>query len=111
MLNIRVTRKQKVKYREGIDATNRRFMPSAAKLLEGEAKTRCPRKTGTLRGSITSKNDNETATVFTNTEYAPYVEYGTVRQSAQPYMRPAIDSNRKRLIEMYRKIFKAVFRG
>jgi len=28
---------------------------------------------------------------FTNTEYAAYVELGTARSNAQPYMRPAVD--------------------
>lgn len=32
--------------------------------------------------------------VGTNVEYAPYVEFGTSRMGAQPYLRPAVDRAR-----------------
>ena len=34
---------------------------------------------------------NLEAEVGTNVEYALYVEFGTSKQSAQPFMRPALD--------------------
>ena len=34
------------------------------------------------------------ARIGTNIEYGPYVELGTSRQSAQPYLRPAYDEKR-----------------
>jgi HK97 gp10 family phage protein len=90
---------------------NAKFLPSAAALIEGAAKRNTPVDTGRLRASISSRSDKETATVFTPTEYAPYVEYGTKRQKAQPFMRTALDKNRKKLISLYRQIFRGVFRG
>lgn len=47
--------------------------------VEGEAKTLVPHKTSNLSRSITHDGDMPTMTVMvgTNTEYGPYVEYGT----------------------------------
>ena len=47
--------------------------------VEGEAKTLVPHKSSNLSRSITHEGDKPTMTVMvgTNTEYGPYVEYGT----------------------------------
>jgi HK97 gp10 family phage protein len=116
---------------------NGKFLPTAAAIVEADAKRRAPVKDGFLRGSIASRVDRETATIYTDIEYAQAVEYGTrphiitVKSArvlsdgkrvfgtsvnhpgtkAQPYMRPAIDKNRKKLIELYRKVFRGVFSG
>ena len=85
---------------------------------------------GALRSSITSKVENRNGhiegTIFTPLEYAPYVEYGTglfaesggrkdvpwnyqddkgewhstSGQKPQPFMRPAIEDNRNKIIEI-----------
>lgn len=87
------------------------------------------RNTGELKRSITSKVENEgrqvVGEVFTPLEYAPYVEYGTGLfaekggrkdvpwhymdekgewhstngQRPQPFMRPALQENRERILE------------
>lgn len=51
--------------------------------------------TGLLRASIDHKLDLSTlsGTVFTNVEYAPFVEFGTINRSAQPFLYPALESN------------------
>ena len=50
-------------------------------LVEASAKKKAPKGTGALRRSIESKVDNNGSDieglVFTNLEYAPYVEFGT----------------------------------
>lgn len=62
--------------------------------VEGAAKRRCPVDTGRLRGSITHavKRDSRglLADVGTNVEYAVFVELGTTRAPAQPFLRPAL---------------------
>lgn len=51
-------------------------------------------RTGNLRSSITSTSDDRSATVGTNVEYAPYVEFGTSRgMKPRPYIRPAIENH------------------
>lgn len=52
------------------------------------------KRTGILRSSITHTSDDRSATVGTNVEYAPYVEYGTSRgMKPRPYIRPAIENH------------------
>lgn len=66
----------------------------AAVTVEGAAKRLCPVDTGRLRASITHRlgEDAESpfAEVGTDVEYAAYVEFGTSRTRAQPYLRPAL---------------------
>ena len=58
---------------------------------EGYAKRACPVDTGNLRNSITHAVEGSEDAVYvgTNMEYAPYVEMGTRRTAAQPFLRPA----------------------
>ena len=69
---------------------------------EGYAKDLCPVGTpestgipghigGTLRNSITHVVDEAAGAVYigTNVEYGPYVELGTEKMAAQPYLKPA----------------------
>ena len=75
---------------------------------ESYAKKLCPVDTGRLRNSIThAQYDENTEVIGTNVEYAPYVELGTFKQSAQPYLRPACENH---TIE-YRNIVKKVMTG
>ena len=63
-------------------------------LVQNEARKLAPVDTGRLRASIqhTPGRDSKGAyvDVGTNVEYAVFVEYGTSRSPAQPYMRPAL---------------------
>lgn len=88
----------------------------AAAKVEGDAKTIVPVDTGHLRASISS-NSHSTANgaeaeVSTNVEYAAYVEFGTSRQKAQPYLHPALQKNkaniRKIIIEEIVKAHKGL---
>ena len=110
-----------------------RGLTAIGPFLEGEAVARCPVKTGRLRGSITyaiqrggdgprspavagdkvdKPTDKYTLYVGTNVNYSQHVEYGTRRPTpAQPYMRPALDENKKRCREIFQKEIKAVLRG
>ncbi|MGN0076225.1 MAG: HK97-gp10 family putative phage morphogenesis protein [Parafannyhessea sp.] len=57
---------------------------------EGHAKAKCPVDTGRLRNSITHVQlDTHHEAIGTNVEYARYVELGTSRARAQPYLTPA----------------------
>lgn len=63
--------------------------------LRNEAVQRCPVDTGRLRQSIGVKRIGEGRyRVGTNVTYAPYVEFGTRRTRAQPFMRPAVEAVR-----------------
>lgn len=105
-------------------------------LVEGTAKTKCPVDTGQLRNSITHNyfvtNNTMGYEIGTNYEYAPYVEYGTglyaanddgrktpwsyqdsegnwhttKGQKPQPYLQPALNENRDRILDMFNKEIK-----
>ena len=72
----------------------------------GIAKDLVPVDTGALKESITLEIEQSQATISSSLEYATPVEYGTSRQAAQPYMRPAAEEVRRQLPG----IAKAVFR-
>lgn len=67
--------------------------------VEGEAKVRAPYDTGRLRDSMDHRVDEGAAKVIIGTpvEYAPYVEFGTSKMKAQPYLRPALEGNKDRI--------------
>lgn len=99
-------------------------------VAEGYAKRLCAVDTGLLRNSITHaaggkpaaistysddpgmqhgqydgtapKEDVETMYIGTNVEYAPYVETGTTRTRAQPFIKPAIADH----VDQYRQIIE-----
>ncbi|MDO4871816.1 MAG: HK97 gp10 family phage protein [bacterium] len=107
----------------------------AAMLVQGSAKNKAPVDSGTLRQSIRAdkakiQGENVTATVSTNLEYAPYVEFGTGSRGqstntntevevsyrsdwrgnkAQPFLWPALRENRNNSIKIIREeVRKAV---
>lgn len=61
--------------------------------IEARAKDLCPVDTGRLRSSITSaleeEGDTIVAVIGTDVEYAPFIEFGTQRMEAQPFLVPA----------------------
>ena len=98
-------------------------------LVENTAKENCPVDSGQLRNSITSNVSGEKGEVGTNVEYAPYVEYGTgvfnpgrltpwsyqdasgewhttTGQPPQPFLVPALDSNRDKILNIFKEKVK-----
>ena len=67
---------------------------TTALLVETEAKRRCPVDTGRLRSSITTERKGLTLSVGSNVKYAPFIEFGTRRMAAQPFLFPAAESQR-----------------
>ena len=77
-------------------------------LCEGYAKMKCPVDTGNLRNSITHTVgvEEQAAYIGTNVEYAAYVEMGTSKMKAQPYLKPAVVEHTdkyKQIVEQYLK--------
>jgi len=62
--------------------------------IEGQAKNRAPVDTGALKNSISTEFENNglTGIIAPHMEYATFVEFGTKRMSAQPYMTPAAEA-------------------
>ena len=61
---------------------------------ESYAKELCPVDTGRLRNSIShAQMDEKTEVIGSNVEYAPFVELGTRKMAAKPYLRPAAENH------------------
>lgn len=104
----------------------------ACLVIEKEAKKKCPVDDGQLRNSITHKVDKLEGQVGTNVEYAPYVEIGTGIYStkgsgrmtpwvyrdaegkfhktkgmkAQPFLKPAVDNNKDKILESFKGVLE-----
>ena len=76
-------------------------------VAEGYAKRLCPVDTGRLRNSISHAVDNSAAYIGTNVDYAVYVEMGTVKTHAQPYLKPAATDH----VNEYQEILEDAMRG
>lgn len=101
-------------------------------VIEGDAKRRAPVDTGRLRSSIgrVVLNNGLTNVVRTRVKYAPFVEFGTgtgvsvpkgaedyamqfkgkgkmkINNRAQPFLFPAYEAERPKLIENLKRILK-----
>lgn len=83
----------------------------AAMLVEREAKINVPVDSGRLRGSIGS--EEKTPLLFevgTNVEYAAFVEFGTSKAAAQPYLEPAVERARSQYPNLIKEGVKAEVR-
>ena len=89
---------------KGLSDAMERALNRIGLAAEGYAKKKCPVDTGNLRNSITNEVVQPEKAVYigTNVEYAAYVELGTVRTKAKPYLKPAATEHSvvyKRIIE------------
>lgn len=85
----------------------------SALVIEGQAQSLAPvghypnskRKGGNLKNSIkaTFYNGGASAEIGTPVHYAPYVEFGTYKMSAQPYMFPAFERERPKYLRALEK--------
>ena len=76
-------------------------LDAGARIVETQAKiyTTPNVDTGTLRSSImVDEVTPERAIIAPHTDYAEYVEFGTSRMQAYPYMRPALDQHEAEII-------------
>ena len=82
-------------YEKRANALNaRQLVALATAAVESQAKALTPVDTGHLKRSIVPSIDGNNnvaeGAVSTNVEYAAYVEFGTTKMRAQPYLRPAV---------------------
>ena len=137
MIGMRFKRKRFIDPEELLRFTVAEFLPTAGVFVTGEAQLRAPVDYGQLRASIHYRVGSDHVAIGTAVEYAPDVEYGTkphvirVKTAkvltngkdffgkevqhpgtrAQPFLRPAIDENRGRIINMFRAIMRRFARG
>lgn len=76
-------------------------LDKAALLVTRSAKQKAAVDTGFMRGAIApSRPSPSEADVTSHAEYSIYVEVGTSRMAAQPFMRPALDENAAQIEEL-----------
>lgn len=94
--------------KQGGQAAQRRNV-EIARTAEKIAENLCPVATGALKATIRVEETRTSASLKVGDEkvdYAPFVEYGTVYQTPQPFIRPAIEKalkqTRNRAFKMYK---------
>lgn len=65
-------------------------------------------QTGTTKRHIfrNTKDSGLTVEVGPTTEYSPYLEFGTRFMAAQPFIRPALDEQKKEFVKDFKKLTK-----
>ena len=91
---------------QGMEQAVSMALEASALLVEGQAKALAPVDTGNLRNSITHEVEGQEAKVGTNVEYAPFVELGTSKQAAQPYLNPALEQNKGNIKRIFAEAIK-----
>ena len=76
--------------------------------VETTAKGFCPVDTGFLQNSIQADIEPFGALIQPNAEYEVFVERGTRKMAAQPYMAPAAEICGPRYIENMEKLFRSL---
>lgn len=97
--------------KHGLDAVKRIVQHNGAAMQQKMQKNADFKKgyqTGTTKRSIAleMKDAGLTAQVEPGTEYAPYLEYGTRFMEAQPFVRPAFESQSKQFKADMQKLVK-----
>jgi HK97 gp10 family phage protein len=83
----------------------------SALFVERDAKINAPVDTGRMRASISHTNegfgtDNPSVQVGTNVKYAPAVEFGTSKKPAKPFLFPAFNGNKQKILKELAKALK-----
>lgn len=91
----------------------RRHILKTANKVRNNAKARVPVRTGALKKSIRAKyeKDKLSATIGPrgkNAWYAHFVEFGTVRSRAKPFMNPAWEQERQPYLDGMKDLIREV---
>lgn len=62
-----------------------------------------PKKRGFNSRSIKYKVKGKTAKIWTESGYGGYLEVGTARMRARPYLRPAIELNKRKIVRAIKR--------
>lgn len=95
--------------KKGIEAA----LEAVGLAAEGYAKLECPVGTpestgipgyigGTLRNSITHEVSGDSVYIGTNVEYGKFVELGTYKMAARPFLKPAAEDHGGEYSEIFR---------
>jgi HK97 gp10 family phage protein len=100
--------------RAALEDAMQQAMQDTAEAAKQEAQSLAPVDTGLLRDSIYADMDarggtaRRTLTIGADAPYAAYVELGTGRAPAQPFIRPAVDKLAPVLTERLRAAIRSI---
>lgn len=85
----------------------KRIVKASAIRIEKRAKQLVPVDTGRLKRSIEVQTEKQgfVQRVISDVPYAPYVEFGTRKMHAQPFLTPAAEEERPKYLAEVRKEF------
>lgn len=80
-----------------VEANARAGVVKHANLIASDARARAPVETGFLRSSIhvESVSTGKEANIVVGADYGLFVEYGTYKMAAQPYLNPALEADKQ----------------
>lgn len=84
-----------------------------AEMIADDARNRVPVRSGKLKRSIKARRSekNEFGAVAGSDEfYSRFVEFGTQKTTAQPFLFPAFKANRKRVMDNVRRSVKTALK-
>ena len=93
--------------REELELAVKRALTKCGLQAQTFSKSLCPVDIGNLRNSISYEVNDNTVYIGTNVEYAPYIEFGTYKMLARPYLEPALSN----YIGTYESIIKSELGG
>lgn len=94
-----------------LDARVVAAMRIAVEEVELEAKSRVPTATGRLRDAIHTELDGNSVSVIAgddSTFYGHFVEHGTSRVAARPFLVPALESHREDILASVNAALRAL---
>lgn len=77
-----------------------KIVGEAAFHVLGNGRAKAPVRTGWLRDNSDVEHNGPTADINFRAGYAAYVELGTYKMAAQPFLTPAIEAERQHFIEL-----------
>lgn len=82
-----------------VEAVSRAAPKRVADRIAADARDRAPVDTGFLRSTIESVSiaDGKIAEIFVGASYSGFVEYGTYKMAARPFLTPAFEARAKEL--------------
>ncbi len=79
-----------------VEANARTTVKAHADKIASDARARAPVATGYLRSSIHAESvtAGKEAQIIVGADYGPFVEYGTYKMAAQPFLNPALEADK-----------------
>ena len=105
--NVKMAKDNTAQVLAELESAAARALEACGMQAETFAKEKCPVDTGRLRGSITHAVDDNAAYIGTNVEYGAYVELGTSKMRARPYLRTAIEDHAHQYMDIIEQYLKA----